>query len=420
MRSLLLYYTRAVASRRIQCVRACLVAMALASTPLSARQLPAGLTAGAGPSDLAATYLTTRDRFEAANRPPIELTIVSKSDAADRAPAIAETSKRALAMLDAWLGPLATGQLTIVDVPWNSRLANGSYRGVVVVRSRWIAQERDRALEREIIAGLTGQYWIERSGAAPDAFVDGLSIYTAGRAIDMLLQGSQFYADRFLGGFLPYALRPVSLSPPVRDMRPRLRRYPELETGTPGAERAARALEVAERYLGWPAVQQALEVFRQGPSLTLPSFLAIASAQRGSDVAPLFRGILQENASIDYALSSLESRPVAGGFDVRITIDRRGDAVFARPLPIETRFADGTVRRDSWDGGQAQATLRYDSSVDAVSAAIDPEVILIVDEVRSNNVIRHQPQPLNRLALRLACNWVIWLQNVVVTYSGIV
>ncbi len=103
-----------------------------------------------------------------------------------------------------------------------------------------------------------------------------------------------------------------------------------------------------------------------------------------------------------------------------MTIERRGDAVFAGSLPIETRFADGTTLRDSWDARQAQVTIDYVSASPAIAAAIDPEIILILDQDRSNNIFTTQPLPWNRLALKLACDWAIWLQNAMLAYSGIV
>lgn len=394
--------------------------MALASVPLSARQLPAELGAAAGPADRAAEYVAVHERLTGANRSPVELTILSKSGAADRAAAIADTTKRAVAMLDAWLGPLQLDHLTIIDAPWNSRMNRETFRGLVVVRSRWMTAGRDRSFERELIAGLSRQYWLE-AGRDQDEWVDGVSRYVGGRAIDNLLEGSQFHTDRYLGGFLPFALRAVSLSPQVRDRRPRLRRYEELDPSTAGSARAARALEVAERLLGWPAIQQALQACRERHLRSLAEFVALTSAQRGSDVSPVFGDTVVAGRTIDYAVNSLVSGPVAdGAFDVRLTIDRRAEGVFATSLPLQIHFADGTSLRDTWDPVQPHSTLAYTSASPAVAAAIDPDIILVLDDDRRNNVVDVRPQPWNRMALKLACDWTIWLQNLVVTYAGMV
>lgn len=395
-------------------MRACLFAIALGTAPLSAHQLPADLPPIAGP---AAVYATMTDRYEAPGRAPIELTILSKAEAAHRAPSLVEATKRSLAMFDEWLGPLNAARLTIVDAPWNSAIAGSLPPGLVVVRSRWISPSRDRALERQVIGGVARLYWPARPDQ--DEVGEGLRIYTAARAIDTMLEGSQFYVDRHFGGFLPYALRPIALSPAPMDARPRLRRYPELDTAAPGAQRIARGLEVAERFLGWPALQQAVRTFRERSLSSASDFAAVASEQRGSDVAWLFEDPLRDDRRFDYAVGALESTARGNEFDVRVTIERRGDGVFARPLPIEIRFADGSTIRDQWDPSQPQSSLSFVSVSPAVSAAIDPDVILVLDEQRSNNVIRHEPRPWNRLGLKLACDWAIWLQQAMLTYSGI-
>ena len=394
--------------------------MALASVPLSARQLPAELAAIEGRGDRGGDYVTIRERYDAPNRSPIDLTVISKSDAAGRAADLMESGKRALTLLDDWLGPLSLDRLAIVDLPWNSRLASAHLRGIVTVRSRWLTTARDRSLDRELIAGLARQYWVGAMSGNGDAFSNGLALYIGGRGIDTLLEGSQFHTERVFGGFLPYSLRSIALSPQARNQRPRLRRYPELGDEPPGAARAARGLEVAERYLGWPAMQQALAAFRRQGAAQVSEFAAIVSQQRGADAAWLFADPLRADAVFDYAVASVDNRQQGNQFGVRIAIERLGSGVFARPLPIETRFADGTSLRDWWDPRQAQSTIEYVSESAAVSAAIDPDVILVLDESRSNNVRSLSQRSWNRQALRLACNWAIWLQNAMLASTGLV
>ena len=416
-------------------MRTCLLAAALVSTPLSARQAPP-LPAIAG-SDLT-RYAVHRETLAPPDRAPIDLVVLSKPDARLPAPGITATVAQAVAKLDDWLGAAEIEQLTVVDLPWRTAVRDAA-PGVVAIHSRWQAPVRDKSLERELIAGLVRQYFPH---ADDDWFREALVLFTAGRAIDVLLEGSQFHADRYLGGFLAHPIRSVPLSPMARDSRPRLRRYAELTAGGPAdaevrarAAHAAEALAMAERYLGWPAFQQALSEFRaRGPAGgSVAEFAAIASEQGGRDLAWLFVAPLESGATFDYAVTGLESMPspaTPGQYDVRVTVSRLGTAVFgpganaagtgtARSLVVETRFGDGTVIRDWWDGRNATATLDYVSPSPAVAAAIDPEVIVLLDEQRANNRVA-VTQPWSRLAARLALDWAIWLQNAMLTYASIV
>jgi hypothetical protein len=416
-----MYYTRAVASRRIQCVRACVVAMALLGTvPLTARQLPVELAGSAGPSDRSARFITTTERLERGSAAPIELTVVSKAGTAHRAAALIDITKRATALLDQWLGPYPYSRLMIVDAPWNSELLDVMQPGVVIVHARWLNTSRDGALEREVIAGLVRQYWLE---AGVGSIRVHEAAYTSGRAIDTLLEISHFHTDRFFGGFLPYSLRSVELSPAPRNLRPRLRRYDESKRGIwmrdDQGQHTARVLETAERALGWPAIQQALQDVRTRPNASLEDFAAAVSERRGYDVSGLF-DMARRAARFDYAISGVENRASGNQYDVRITIERLGDGIFPLPLQLETRFADGTTLREPWDARQERSQVEYVSASPAVSVALDPDIVLLLDESRSNNTVRLEPQPLNRLGLRLACSWAIWLQNVMLAYSSIV
>lgn len=382
-------------------------------------------------------YAVHRETLAPPNRAPIGLVVVSKPDARQPAAAITATAAQAIAKLDDWLGAAEFTQLTVVDLPWRAAIG-GMPAGVVAVRSRWHAPARDKSLERELITGLVREYWPH---AGDDWFREALVLFTAGRAIDVVLEGSQFHADRYLGGFLAHPIRSVPLSPMARDSRPRLRRYAELTAGGPAdaavrarAAHAADALAMAERYLGWPAFQQALGEFRaRGPATgSVAEFAAIASEQSGRDLAWLFVAPLEPGATFDYAVTKLESvsSSTAGQYDVRVTVNRLGSAVFgpsadaagpapARSLTVETRFADGTRIRDWWDGRAEADTLEYVSPSPAVSAAIDPEVVVLLDERRANNRVA-VTQPWSRLAARLALDWAIWLQNTMLTYSSIV
>ena len=71
-------------------------------------------------------------------------------------------------------------------------------------------------------------------------------------------------------------------------------------------------------------------------------------------------------------------------------------------MPVLVRFADGTEVRDYFDGAAPSSTLVYTAKSPAVSAAIDPDLMLLLDVNRANNAFvrdaadlaaRHSPGP---------------------------
>jgi hypothetical protein len=54
-----------------------------------------------------------------------------------------------------------------------------------------------------------------------------------------------------------------------------------------------------------------------------------------------------------------------------------------------------------------------------VSAAIDPELMLLLDVNRSNNTFAAET-PVRPLGIRLALHWMSWLQQTMLAYSALV
>ena len=53
-----------------------------------------------------------------------------------------------------------------------------------------------------------------------------------------------------------------------------------------------------------------------------------------------------------------------------------------------------------------------------MSAAIDPDVMLLLDVNRANNGIVHDARTAP-LGVRLALNWMAWLQNAMLSYTAL-
>jgi hypothetical protein len=312
--------------------------------------------------------------------------------------------------------------------------------GVVTAGTRWLTLARDRALERALVAGIARQYWQAPRPVEGDAFLEGLAIYSGTRAIHETLEGNHIATLRYFGGFVPFPIRSVSLSPNPAEPRPRLRSFAEVDERAPAgadARRAAAGLLTLERFLGWPALQQALFAYRDSlrQGSAAPTLAAVVSAQRGTDMSWLFTEAVNPRRRFDYGIGAVNvsaSPDERLPFRTDVLFRRFGDAVFAgaalppagdptrlRSLPVLLRFADGSEAREWWDGRDAEWRVTYDSPAPAVLVAVDPERLLVLDDELSNNTRALQPG-LFATGIRLACHWALWLQDAMLSYASLV
>lgn len=419
---------------------------ALASVPVAARQgprLPPAL------DELTAGLTLRQESFKPDNLPaipPIELRFFLKPGPEDRAERLVDRTRSVLVRLSEWYGALPLSQLTIIDAPWNSPWVGASYPGTVVTSTRWISIEREASAERSLIAALARQYW--QGVQSPDPqhgwFEEALVLYSGARAIDEELEGRQFWSRRYLGGFIPFAIRSIPLSSPAAEMRPRLRHFEELDrpdeavwrranvdAGSP-AQQAATALYSLERYLGWPAMQQGLEGYRdrfRAGAGTPTGLVTVMSEQRGRDLSWFFNEAFRFPARFDYGIEAFSSVPDGSKHRIVLKLRRYGDAVFAgsaeprersaaRALAVSIRLEDGTDLREWWDGRDATLDLEYLSVSPAVMASVDPEAVLLLDADPANNTraLRRTAHP---NGARHTLSWLIWLQDLVLTYSSL-
>src|SRR5687768_8073023 len=240
---------------------------------------------------------------------PPALHVELRSASPDRAQQLAGTARQALDLLTAWLGPYPAESVTLVDAPWRSPAPSSP--GTVPVAVRWIEVRRDPAAERGLIAVMASHYWYEAASADPRHawFAEGLARYSAARAIDALLERRQYWSSRYFGGFMPYAVRSLPLSPFGAEARGHILSVDAeiawpIESDPNRVTRATTAFFTLERLIGWPALQQGLMAFRaQGrrDGYSPDALAAVLTAQRGGDVRWFFSDAFTPEKQFDYA-----------------------------------------------------------------------------------------------------------------------
>lgn len=325
----------------------------------------------------------------------------------------------AIALATKWLGP-----------------PPASYHSPVDVRRPWLKMRRDQSHERRVIASVFRSMWqrpdlpVRPQSPEPlNRFEEALAVYTGTRAIHELLERSNFEVVRFFGGLVPFPLRSVLLSPPLADPRPRVWRFEELPLDL-DLSRTVRGLQTLERYVGWPAMAQALATMRatRRGALDANLFATTLSTARGVDITSLVQECFRTDAVFDYAIDDVRSSMSGdGSYETSLTLARHGTGVFEvggdggreRSMPVLVRFADDTELRDWFDGAAPSSTIVYTAKFPVVQAAVDPEMMLLLDVNRANNTVTTS-SPIRPLGIRLALHWMAWLQHRMLAYTALV
>lgn len=412
----------------------------LAAQPPSAADLPPAITA------TGARYVERVEAHAPPGAPAIAIRFLLRPETSSQADRLVDTVTRALDLFTEWFGPYPATHLIVVDAPWRAGLAGAAYPWGVVTSTRWIAVDRDGTAERFLAAAIARAFWPATEDGDP-TFNEGLRLYVAARGVHALLEGRNFATPRAFGAFVPLPRREVPVSMPPANERAWNRRVAEVvepadapwrsATAAAGgdADRASAALQSLERYIGWPAMEQALRTLRARHE-TAPSrqaFAAIVSAQRGGSLDWFFDAAFDRSIRYDYGVDALVSgsAPAGQALVTVVGLRRYGDGVFGgadrpsgggvgdgKPLPVVVAFADGERVEMRWDGRANREELTFEGRAPAAWAAVDPDGILQLDADRSNNRRSVAPAA-GEPGTRLSAYWWIWLQDLMLTCTGL-
>ncbi len=171
---------------------------------------------------------------------------------------------------------------------------------------------------------------------------------------------------------------------------------------------------------------------------------AAATTRPGLDLTPWIEVLVNGTGRVDYAVTALRSRPLAPArgllpadragrppadqrfppaspvdgnsspgptpaelHETEVIVRRLGDAIL--PVDILVRFQDGHEVRETWDGRATWWRRTFERPARAELALVDPDGILAVDLDRTNNgrLLEADRRPV----LRLAQQWLFWIQN---------
>jgi hypothetical protein len=161
--------------------------------------------------------------------------------------------------------------------------------------------------------------------------------------------------------------------------------------------------ETIARVYGHKQLALALERYAESYRFRHPTpedLLGVLEGTLGAEAAGNVRGVLMRGDSVNYVLRELASVRSSGGgaaaeqFDSRVIVRRHGELSF--PVDILLVSADGAQHRERWDGSGRVHVISRSGPSPIVTAVVDPDRTLWLDEDWLDNAKSTQPRAADR------------------------
>jgi len=385
-------------------------------------------------------YTEVTRRFEHPTLPPVDMRLLLLPDHAGQADRFFDSTAAALKYYGEWFGPYPYGYLTIVDPAFQSQADGMEYPTFFTGRARWIAPRDVTVPEATTLHEAGHQFWygIVGSNEFEHAWMDeGLTTFATARVIEQVYTPN-FTERRYFGGFVPWVFRDLPIRRDIDGNRlPGFR--PAAEADAPATptygywpstatfisyNKTALWLHTLERHLGWPTLQRIMSTYFERYKFRHPypeDFFAIVDDVSGKDMAWFFDQVYRGSNEFDYGVQEFTSTRVRLEPDTTsemyrtIVVPRRfGEAIF--PVEVETTFKNGEKITERWDGVNRRTIYTYERPSQAVSVRVDPNRVMLLDVNYTNNTRTLQPRA-SEASLKWGLKWLVWLQDVMLTYA---
>ena len=398
-------------------------------------------------------FVDLADRFEHPGLPDVDIRLLLQPEHRAQAERHFEATRRALKHYGEWFGPYPYDHLTVVDPPWRSGTGGMEYPTFFTAGTRWLAPALTDGPESVTVHEAGHQFFqgvVGTNEFEHEWLDEGLNTFATARALDQFFP--HYLEERFFRGFVPWTFTDVPWSRAIDgnrldSYRPSARMdvpaTPSYRYWPPSAfsisyDKTALWLHTLERHLGWPTLQRGLSAYYERWKFDHPQprdlFDALSEAA-GADLDWFFDQVHGSSAVFDYGVAQLRTRRSAergffdgefrsgsdgdgaGEIESTVVVRRYADGIF--PVDVAVEFADGHVERRTWDGRAQWTAYRFVREARATSAAVDPDRVLLLDVNYTNNSRTTEPRA-GEAATRWALAWMVWLQDLLLTYTFLV
>ena len=381
-------------------------------------------------------YIQVTRRFEHPTLPPVDMRLLLLPDHADQADRFFDSTAAALKYYGEWFGPYPYGYVTIVDPAFQSQADGMEYPTFFTGRARWIAPGGVTVPESTTLHEAGHQFWygIVGSNEFEHAWMDeGFNTFSTARALEQVYTPN-FTERRYFGGFIPWVFRDLPVRRDIDGNRlpgfrpaaeadaqatPTHRYWPSTATFI-SYNKTALWLHTLERHLGWPTLQRIMSTYFERYKFRHPypeDFFAIVNDVSGKDMTWFFDQVYRGSNEFDYGVQDFSSVRLQADRETYQTIvvaRRFGEAIF--PVDVETTFKNGETITEKWDGVDRRTIYTYERPSQAVSVRVDPNRVMLLDVNYTNNTRTLQPRA-SEASLKWGLKWLVWLQDVMLTYA---
>jgi len=385
-------------------------------------------------------YREVKRRFTHSTLPPVDMRLLILPEHAGQEDRFFDSTVAALNYYGGWFGAYPYGHITIIDPAFQSQADGMEYPTLFTGRARWIAP-KDVTVPESTTAHEAGhQFWygIVGSNEFEHGWMDeGINTFSNARAMEQAYTPN-FTERRYFGGFIPWVFRDL---PVVRETdgnrlpgyrtaaeadapaTPTYRYWPSTATLIT-YNKTALWLNTLERHLGWPALREGMSAYFELYKFRHPypeDFFAMINESSGKDMTWFFDQVYRSSNEFDYGVQEFTSTAVPGRLKPAPTVYRTivvprrfGEAIF--PVDVETTFKNGEKITEHWDGVDRRTIYTYERPSQAASVRVDPNRVLLLDINYTNNTRTLQPRA-NEASLKWGLKWLVWLQDVMLTYA---
>jgi hypothetical protein len=379
------------------------------------------------------TYVEHTKTFTHPTLPSVELRLLMRPEHGGQESRYFAATEAVLKRYGEWFGAYPYGHATVIDPAFQSQADGMEYPTFFTGRARWLPSPTRQTPEMTVAHETGHQWWygLVATNEFEHAWMDeGMTTYATARVLAEAFPDNRWEL-RYFGGHVSWSFPDVPFSRLDNDRIAGYRDNAEADVPAtptfrywPGTSslmsynKTALWLHTLERLVGWPVMQRIMATYFERWKFKHPGpadFFQIVNEVSGQDLTWFFDQVYRSSNTFDYGVQDLSSeRRDEGTYRTVVVARRYGEATF--PVDVVTTFADGHQITERWDGLDRRALYVYERAARASRVQIDPQRVLLLDTAYTNNsrTLARRDRP---ASLRWAATWMVWLQDLMVTYA---